>query len=441
MPPSAPLCLLLAALLLVAVEASSTTFIADCHADPVEALQKTRDAIRSQRANAAQHVTVTVRGTCRQLTPLRLEGRQDSHVRWEGTGSGKDVISGGVQVTGWRKAAAAPCAGCGSVWIADLPNGTVAARQLWVGGVRANRTSMRFPQDAATKTDTGINTTVGAAWTRAEAIEMVYGGNQFCLGAQLRKPSSPDFFTWQRLPVETVSSAEIVLSATALSHIPLVPKQAELGLPCWVENVFELLGDNVTGRAGDYYYDEPASKLYYVSPTTPTGVVLPQTTTLVELTNTTAVEFANITFSDTTWLFGDDGYTQLQAGCTNRKDLLAVAPADWDPATACLPTPAAVEIRGARQSIFDDCIFRNLGTSGLHFWRAAQDNAVTQSTFFDLSASAVLFGSVNTYNISNPDEQDAGLTVVRATRSNKKSGASNLKQPNRLSHYCLTQVL
>ena len=77
-----------------------------------------------------------------------------------------------------------------------------------------------------------------AGWTRAGAIEMVYAGNQFCLGAPLREPSSPNFFTWQRLPVESVSPSAIVLSPTALAHITLVPKQAKLGLPCWVENVF-----------------------------------------------------------------------------------------------------------------------------------------------------------------------------------------------------------
>jgi hypothetical protein len=113
-----------------------------------------------------------------------------------------------------------------------------------------------------------------------------------------------------------------MLSATALSHIPLVPKQAELGLPCWVENVFELLGDNATGRAGDYYHDVPAQKLYFVSPVAPTEVVLPQTAALITLTNATGVTFVNTTFSETTWLFGEDGYTQIQAGCVNRKDRL-----------------------------------------------------------------------------------------------------------------------
>eukprot|EP01050_Picozoa_sp_SAG11_P018003 SAG11_NODE_2662_length_3119_cov_2.158609_1_plen_463_part_00 len=388
-------------------------YVADCEANPKYALTITRDTIRMRRKTGqTEPATVAVRGTCRLAAPLEL-GALDSGVRWEG-----GTISGGVGVSGWRKVSEASCAGCGSIWIADLRDGTAAARQLWVGGVRANRTRMPFPQSAATKTGTGLDTTIGASWTRAKAIEMVYAGNQFCLGRPIRKPSSPNFFTWQRLPVDAVRPTDIVLSATALSHIPLVPKQAELGLPCWVENVFELLGDNHTGSAGDYYHDGPAQKLYYVSPVAPTAVVLPQSKALFTLNNVTDVTFVNATFAHTTWLFGEDGYTQIQAGCTNRKDRLAAAPQDWDPGTACLPTPAAVEVIGSRKISFKACTFRNLGTTGVHFSGGAQNNAVTRSEFFDISASAVLFGSVNSYNISDPKEQDAGLTVVDCTIHN-----------------------
>jgi hypothetical protein len=56
-----------------------------------------------------------------------------------------------------------------------------------------------------------------------------------------------------------------------------------------------------------------------------------------------------------------------------------------------------VDVRSSREIRFDGCVFRNLGATGVHFWSASQDNAVTRSTFVDLSASAVLFGSVNTY--------------------------------------------
>ena len=181
-------------------------YVADCEADP-NALTNTRDAIRSRRKDPTEPATVAVRGTCRLSAPMELE-KQDSHVRWQG-----GTISGGVEVGGWHMFSEAHCAGCGAIWVANLPEGTAPARQLWVGprGVRANRTTLRLPQTSATKTDTGMNTTVGANWTRPAAIEMVYAGNQFCLGGALKKPSSPNFFTWQRLSVHKQPNVVITL--------------------------------------------------------------------------------------------------------------------------------------------------------------------------------------------------------------------------------------
>jgi hypothetical protein len=394
-------------ILLDDVLAASTTsrYVADCETDP-NALIKIRDTIRTKIRDSTKPVTVTVRGSCQLSEPLEL-AQVDSNIRWEG-----GVISGGVAVSGWRKASSASCIGCGAIWVAQLPAWTSAARQLWVSGVRANRTWMPFPQSEAIKNDLGLNTTIGASWTRPEAVEMIYAGHDSCLGKPLKQPSSPNYFTWQRIPVDAVSATQIVLSATALSHIPLVPRQADLGLPCWIENVFELLGDNNTGSAGDYYHDVPAQKLFYVSPNAPTGVMLPQTQALLKLTNTTSVTFVNTTFSDTTWLFGSDGYTQIQAGCTNRKARLAAAPKDWDPASACLPTPAAVEVVASTGTTFDTCTFRNLGTSGVHFSGGSQSNVVTRSEFFDISATAVQIGSVDSYNVTEPLLQDAGTTVA-----------------------------
>ena len=62
---------------------------------------------------------------------------------------------------------------------------------------------------------------------------MVYDGVQFCLGQRLRKPSSPNLFTGQRIPVVAIKPTKIILSAQALAHIPVVPRQAKL-VRVWV---------------------------------------------------------------------------------------------------------------------------------------------------------------------------------------------------------------
>merc|ERR1711998_100582 len=171
----------------------SMLYVANCTADP-QALSKTLDLIRREREDYAQLVTVTLHGTCRISSSLELQGMRDSNINWVG-GS----ISGGIAVGNWRRLSVASCEGCGYIWESQLPVGSLPARQLWVGTTRANRTRQAFPQMNAAKTALGLNTTFGANWTRAEAVEMVYAGHEYCLGSPLPQPSSPNFFTWQRI--------------------------------------------------------------------------------------------------------------------------------------------------------------------------------------------------------------------------------------------------
>ena len=62
--------------------------------------------------------------------------------------------------------------------------------------------------------------------------------------------------------------------------------------------------------------------------------------------------------------------------------------------------------------VIADCTFRNLGTTAVAFWAGAQSNAVTHSEFFDISATAVQIGSVDSYNITDRQQQDADITVA-----------------------------
>ena len=147
-------------------------YIANCVSNPNTALPQTIERIRKNRASGSisrnEIVHVSLVGTCSVAHESLTLEKGDSHIHISG-----GTISGGIDIpdAGWYKSADAKCPGCGSIWATKLPNGTLAARQLWVNGVRANRTKMRFPGDAGTKSDTGINTTIGANWTRAHRCD------------------------------------------------------------------------------------------------------------------------------------------------------------------------------------------------------------------------------------------------------------------------------
>jgi hypothetical protein len=73
-----------------------------------------------------------------------------ARVVWRGLGSKADptTVTGGVQVTGWKKTTL----GGGTAYMATVPAEAAkltAIRQLWVDGVRANRTSMNTAVDCS----------------------------------------------------------------------------------------------------------------------------------------------------------------------------------------------------------------------------------------------------------------------------------------------------
>ena len=88
------------------------------------------------------------------------------------------------------------------------------------------------------------------------------------------------------------------------------------GLPCYVENVFELLGDEEHGRPGDYYLDLDQNVIYYVSPDEPVSAILPQSLGLLELNNVSDVSISGVSFKEDTWSLSSSGYIQWQAGGT-----------------------------------------------------------------------------------------------------------------------------
>ena len=171
-----------AALLAAGCDSASTRapIVADCAASPTTALPTAVAAARTQGPGA----TVQIEGTCRLSRPMALS-HADSGTRW--VGSAGAAISGGIALAdaGWKKHGNASCAGCGSVWTYALPSGIGPSRQLYLGGVRANRTVMPFPQDGARKSAAGVHSPLAGAmtsprWQAGGGIELIHRGTHTC---------------------------------------------------------------------------------------------------------------------------------------------------------------------------------------------------------------------------------------------------------------------
>jgi hypothetical protein len=165
-----------------AAAAEPAAAVADCSTDPASALRVAVASLRAARdGSTSSRATLTVRGLCRLAAPLELDGR-DSNVQWVGEEGAS--ISGAIEVPrrGWTKHAEAQCSGCGTVWVAQLNASATDSRQLYVDGVRANRTVMQFPQSTAKKHARGFDSPLAARFSHNHGakIEMLHRGTHTC---------------------------------------------------------------------------------------------------------------------------------------------------------------------------------------------------------------------------------------------------------------------
>eukprot|EP01052_Picozoa_sp_SAG31_P040079 SAG31_NODE_5715_length_2366_cov_1.956771_1_plen_634_part_00 len=206
-----------------------------------------------------------------------------------------------------------------------------------------------------------------------------------------------------------------------------------LRVPAFVENVFELLGSASHGHPGDFYIDSGEGDVYYVphAEETPEAVVgvVPTLETLVNGTDVVGVSFTNLIFEYATWMRPSTavGFVDVQAGyclacAVGEEQGCLQDPGDSPehPPTAALKfyeTPAAVTFAGSHNITIDGCTFRHLGSNGVGFIDASQNNTVRHSMFTDISASAVVIGTRGdpTLRQADPALQERGNTVADCT--------------------------
>ena len=130
------------------------SFVADCVADPSSLGITLTNARKARAGSITIKVTIIIRGACRVTQPLEL-GPEDSNMEWIGEAGA--AITGGISIseTAWKKYGSARCNACGTLWRVQLDATTTDSRQLYVDGVRANRTVMLFPQAEAIKNAKG----------------------------------------------------------------------------------------------------------------------------------------------------------------------------------------------------------------------------------------------------------------------------------------------
>jgi len=338
-------------------------------------------------------------------------GTRDSPTFIEAALNEKPVVSGGVQISNWKKLTTA-VNGLQKkyqqqIWVADVPqvNGNdFNFRQLWVNDVKAIRA----------KSSNGDAMQRILNWNKAEAACVI----PTLAFQNLDKAKGLELFIhqWWEIANLRIKKVQVMGDSTKLFfHQPESKIQNEHPWPApwlsketgnsafYLTNAIQFLDE-----PGEWFLDNEQHKIYYwprsnESLTTAT-VVAPFTETLISVEGTidnpvTNLVIDGIFFQHTGWLrpslqghvphqvglYMTEAYRLKPAGTKEKPGLDNQA---WVGRQA-----AAVEISYAERTRIKNCSFLHLAATGVDLKKGVQDNMTKNNLFSDIGGTAILAGN------------------------------------------------
>ena len=361
---------------------------------------------------------------------------EDSGIRM--VAQGNVVLSGGVQITGWKRQ--------GKVWVADVPlwNGRpLEFRQLWVNGVKAVRARdvadfelmsrirsvdkgaehIVVPRQSLSMLGSLIAQSKKVREVEVEGLEMVLH-EMWCV-ANLRVKH-----------IAAEGDSAVLTFHQPESHIHFMhPWPSPMVTPDGVHNsAFYLTGvRQLLDSPGEWWLDTRARKLYYMARAgedmISAQVVAPALETLLKVEGTPGnpvhnVRLEGITFAHSTWMRPSlSGHAPLQAGMY-MVEAYKVRPQISRPNgdhkldnQGWVGRPAAaVEVNCAEGFTLKGCHFRHTASTALDYHLYISGGSVDHCTFADIGGTAILAGSFG------PEGHEAHLPYVPADRKETCTG-------------------
>ena len=353
-------------------------------------------------------------GTYRLTQPIIIRP-EDKWLTMEAMGD--VVITGGVQIKGWRKQ--------GKLWVADVPewNGRpLEFRQIWVNGRKAVRARdvadfeqmWRIRGMDKGKEELYVPAAAVRKVLHARQVEMVLH-EMWCV-ANLRVKD-----------IKVQGDSAAITFHNPESHIhfmhpwpsPMVTTNGH-NSAFYLTNAKELLD-----TPGEWYLDTKEQRLYYMpregEDMRTAEVEVPALETLLKVEGTpdepvSYVTFKGITFRHATWLRPSImGHAPLQAGmymieAYKIKPQLSRRNGDhkldnqgWVGRPA-----AAVEVNAAEWVQFKNCTFEHCASTALDYHTFIKEGCIDNCTFRDIGGSAILAGTFG------PEGHEAHLPYMPA---------------------------
>lgn len=379
-----------------------------------QALRQAREWRRLGSSNAEGGINIIMSGGVYRLyKPLFIRpedsGTANSPTIIRSADGERAVISGGIEVKGWRKGCddpRLPAEVRSKVWVADAPmdgNRIVETRQLWTDGHKA----MRASQFAY-----GVMERMKAFNTDDESITIPTPKTDLSRARQL------EMTVHQRWAIAILRVKEMKNLGNGLTkvwfHQP--ESQIEFAHP-WPQPVID--GDKgsssfcLTNAAelldepGEWFQDYPSGRIYYYpedgKDPNRMDITVPLLETLINIGGTrerhvSNIRFENIAFEHSAWrrplheghvtLQGGfrfiDGYKLAEPGLPHKAELENQA---W------IARPeAAVTAQFADSIGFSSCTFSHIGATAVDLAYAVSSSDISSCVFTDIGGTAIMAG-------------------------------------------------
>jgi hypothetical protein len=369
-----------------------------------EAQRAVREFLKTQKQPG--DVTVLIEGGAYYLTaPLRF-APEDSPVVQQSTVTYKPnpqsstpvILSGGREVTGWRRD--------GQLWKAKVAAGW-NFRELFVNGHR--RTRARSPT-------TGFFRVVKAGPDKRTSFEFKPGDLK-----RFGKLSQAEVVFLHDWSISRVAVAGIdARTNTIRFQAPIGRQPAYFAIDSFekhpryaIENVPELLDS-----PGEWYLDAESGDITYwpvAGEEIETGsIVAPRLTNLLIVHGDEAggrpvrnLRFEELRFAHCAWGLPPGGYAESQATMHSARHGDEKSPSEL--------IPAAVTFDAAENCALDRCHFEHLGGSAVWFRRACRNNRLSASRIRDVAAGGVNIGEPH---FDMPPRQAAARSLNPVSQGN-----------------------
>jgi hypothetical protein len=379
------------------------------------ALRKARELRRLNDPSVKGGITIKIdQGVYRldETVFIRPEdsGTADSPTIIEGAADGRSILSGGINITGWKKAVGAipglPAEAKGKVWVADAPmigNEALLFRQLWVNNVKATR----------------------SRHTEAPLMNRILSWDKKSETCWIPKPKGMDIshikgmemfiHQWWAIAMLRIKDATAQGDSVKLSfYQPESRVQSEHPWPApWISkktgNSAFYLNNAIQflNKPGEWFLDQSRQKIYYIprpgEDMHTAAVTVPYLETLVKMQGTidnpmSYVRFKNISFQHSTWLLpSKQGLVPHQAGMYMMDAYKLKIPGTPDKKSlenqAWVGRPAAaVAVAYAHHTGFEGCSFEHLASTGLDYQRGTHNDEIKGNLFKDIGGTGILAG-------------------------------------------------